>query len=309
MDSHDIDRLLDTRLVLKYHGNQGVSQFSRKVNVTFQSAMHFGDKGLEFSYFVPEQLVENRDMAILIAQTNARKQGDLYFVSSDITVPMLDESLRLILQDAKSGILDNVYLKNGTFFLSMRFSSIEMAEFSSAILHFTKRFESLGVAYLGPNPGLDSIMKENTLSTKLTNVIWEYDIPRSSFGSSPVSELGEEWVSEVRYMTSNDVVPLLFKTKEKIEDPVKSGFSVISEKDNLYELTFNNRGSMIREYHARSYERKIVRFARHLHFKDEKMRVETIIPSVQTRDLLQVLSLTNDKYPMFNLTITAVEEV
>ena len=309
MDSRDIDKVSDTRLILKYQGNQAVSHFSRKLNFSFQSALHFGDSSLELSYFVPEQLVENRDMSILLAQTNAKKQGDLYFVSNEITQPRLYESLQIFLQGAKSGILDNVYLENGFFFLSMRFNSLEMEKFSTALLDLTKRFESVGVEYLGPNPGLDRVLRESISRTSLTNVKWEYDMPNSSFQSSPLNALGEEWVADIRYMTKNDVVPQLFRTKDKIENPQKHGFNVISEEDHLYEMTLSNRGSMIREYHLRSYEKKIVRFTRHLHYADEKVRVETAIPTVQTRDLLQVLSMTNDSYPMFNLKILQIEDI
>ncbi len=309
MDSQDIDKFSDTRLILKYQGNQAVSQFSKKLNFSFQSALHFGDSSLEFSYFVPEQLVENRDMSILLAQTNARKQGDLYFVNNEITQSGLFDSLQLFLQGAKSGILDNVYLEDGFFFLSMRFNSLEMEKFSSALLDLTKRFDGVGVEYLGPNPGLDSTLKESISRASITNVKWEYDMPRSSLQSSPLNALGEEWAADIRYMTKNDVVPQLFRTNDKIEDPKKYGFNVISEKDHLYEMTLSNRGSMIREYHLRSYEKKIVRFTRHLHYADEKVRVETAIPTVQTRDLLQVLSMTNDSYPMFNLKILQIEDI
>lgn len=309
MDSRDIDRVMDSRLVLKYQGNQAVSQFSKKMNYTFQSALHVGDRELELSYFVPEKFVENRDMSILLAQTNARKQGDLYFVSNDISLPRLYESLKIFLQDAKSGILDNIYLENGTFFVSMRFNSVEMAKFSAALLDSTKKIENLGIEYLGPNPGLDNILIENKTRTGLTNVMWEYDMPKSSLLSTPINALGDEWVAEVRYMTKNDVVPQLFRTMEKIEEPEKSGFNIISEKDHLYEMTFSNRGSMIREYHLRSYERKIVRFTRHLHFSNESIRVETVIPTVQTRDLLQVLSQSNDTFPLYNLRLIAIEDL
>lgn len=277
--------------------------------MTFQAALHLGDSELELSYFVPEQLVENRDVSILLAQTYAKKQGDLFFVSNDITIPKLFETVNFLLQDTKSGILDNVHVENGMFYLSMRFNGTELEHISSALLEATKRFENVGVTYLGPNPGLDSILRESFSSTKLTNVSWEYDMPKNAFVSTPINDLGDEWVAEVRYMTKNDVVPQLFKTKEKIENPEKSGFNVISEKDHLYELTFSNRGSMIREYHLRSYERKIVRFTRHLHYRDHKIMVETAIPTVQTRELLQVLSMTNEKYPMFNLKLLAIEDL
>ena len=309
MDSHDIDRLLDCRIVFKYQGNQAVSQFSKKLNFTFQAALHLGDSGLELSYFIPEQLVENRDVSILLAQTFAKKQGDLFFVSNDITIPRLFETVKSLLQNTTSGILDNVHVENGIFYLSMRFNSVELGHISSALLDSTKRFENVGVSYLGPNPGLDSILRESLPSTRLTNVIWEYDMPKNAFSSTPINDLGDEWVAEVRYMTKNDVVPQLFKTREKIENPEKAGFKVISEKDHLYELTFSNRGSMIREYHIKSYERKIVRFTRHLHYKDQKISVETAIPTVQTRDLLQVLSMTNEKYPMYKLKLLAIEDL
>ncbi len=308
MDSRDIDKFLDSRLVFKFHGNRGILEYSKKVNYSFQSAIHLGEGDFEFSYFVPEKIAENRDIAILMAQTNARKQGDLYFVNQNLSNSSTYDSLRLILEGAKSSVLDNTYAENGTFYSSIRFNSVEMSKFSTVLLKFTKTFDELEVAYLGPNPGLDVIMKENAFGTGLTRATWEYEVPENSFISTPINALGNEWVSEIRYMTKDDVVPQIFKTSEQIRDPEKSGFNVISEKEHIYELTFSNRGSMIREYHARSYDKKIVRYERHLHYKDGIMRIDTVIPTVQIRDLLQVLSITNEKYPSFNLNLLYIHE-
>ena len=74
-------------------------------------------------------------------------------------------------------------------------------------------------------------------------------------------------------------------------------------------MTLSNRGSIIREYHLKSYERKIVRFTRHLHYVDEKVIVETVIPTVQTKDLLQVISLTEESFPNFNIKLLQVNDI
>lgn len=309
MEPLDIDRLLDSRIVFKYQGSQAVAQYSRRNNFAFQYALHMGKENFEFSYFVPEHLVENREISILLAQSNARKQGDLYFVSNKVSTPGPFDSLNLALQGSKSSVLDNVYMDEGTFYFSFRFNSTEMADFSSNILNFTKQFENLGISYLGPNPGLYNILKETAFRNRLTRVIWEYEIPIESFVNTPIRALGDEWVSEVRYMTNDDVSPQLFKTGRKLENAEESGFHVISEKDHLYEITFSNRGSMTREYHNKSYDRKIVRFLRHLSYKDGKMLVETVIPSVQTRDLLQVLSSTYEKHSEFDLRLVSIEDL
>lgn len=309
MDPSDIDDLLDTRMVFKYQGNQPVAQFSKKTHFTFQSALHIGESELELSFFVPDHLLENREISILLAQNNAMKQGDLYFVTNNISTPGLVDSIRVVLENSVSGVLDNLYLKDGTYYLSIRFSNSEIEHFSRSILEFTKQFDNLGIAFLGPSPGLDSVLSECNLRTRLARMIWEFDMPSGSFSTTPLNELGREWVSEVRYMTKNDVVPQIFKTLDPIEDPGKAGFNVISEKDHLYELTFSNRGAMMKEYHAKSYDRKIVRFSRHLHYRNEKLSVETVIPAVQSRDLLQVLAATSEKYPMYNLNLISIEDV
>lgn len=81
MKFDEVDRALDTRVVLSYIGKQQMVDFTRKFDFAFQSALNFTSRKPELSYFIPEEQNTNREVGILLAQSRAKKEGNGYFVN------------------------------------------------------------------------------------------------------------------------------------------------------------------------------------------------------------------------------------
>lgn len=307
MNFLDIDRVLDKRIVIVYPGNQPVSQFSRKTSMSFQSALHFGEGNLELSYFIPEALNENREVSILLAQTKAKKDGGLYFMNYPFSQPTIFKALEEMFSNGASAVLDNVFLEDGDYYLSIRFHSNHLAFLSDYLMNYSDSIDGLNISYLGKNPGLPQILAEVSRVSDIARIDWSVTVPDENNDNELYQRLGNEWVSEVRYMTTGKRFSELFRTAEKIKDPEGSGLRVISEEENLYEQQFKNKNSFVGAYHKKSYESRVIRFSRNLHYVDGKLHVSGVIPRMQTRNLLRILAQCKEDFPDWNLTIDAID--
>ncbi len=309
MDFLDVDRALDKRIVIGYTGSLPISEFSKKVKFSLQSGLHFGENELELSYFIPEELSELREIAIFIAQTKAQKHGSLYFVNYSLSSPMLFSALKMIRSVSHSTVLDSLMLKDGQYYLSMRFNKQDLRIISDSILKVSGDIPGLSISYLGNNNGLDSILNGLSETSKLVRFQWKMSIPEDYQNTEPFGSLGDEWVSEIRFMTKSNHVSEIFRTKKPLENPEKKGITIISEENNLYEYQFLSDNSMISTYHAKSYDARILRFGRMLHYKDGVLSVSSVVPKIQTDQLLQVLTLCREAFPKWDLTLSKIEEL
>ncbi len=309
MDFLDVDRALDKRIVIGYTGSLPISEFSKKVKFHLQSGLHFGENELELSYFIPEELAELREMSIFIAQTKAQKHGNLYFVNYTLSSQLLFNALGAIRNDSHSTVLDSLVLKDGQYYLSLRFNRQDLRTISNAILTGSDQIPGLSISYLGENEGIDNFLNQLNETSKLVKFQWEIIVPEEHRLAEPFGVLGDEWVSEIRFMTKSNQVSEIFRTRNPLDDPERKGLHVISEKDNLYEYQFTSDNSFIRKYHAEAYDSRILRFGRLLHYKDGHLKVSSVVPKVQTDQLLKVLTACRDAFPAWDLTLSHIEEL
>lgn len=309
MDFSDVDHVLDRQVVVGYTGDLPISTLSRNIDMPFQSGIHFGENELELSYFIPEALAESREIAIFIAKTNAQKHGTLYFINYTLADPVLFSSLSSVGSQSNSTVMDSLMLLNGKYHLSLRFNSAENQSISNLILKFCSEIPGLTVTYLGKNNGFDTMIKNFSKSTDLVRFEWEVDLPDGAEEITPFMQLGDEWVSEVRFMTKSHQVSELIKTRKPLIEPEKEGIVVVSEKDNLYEYHFRSDRTIISDFHTRAYNSKILRFGRSLHFKDGNLRIANVIPKVQSDEMINILTKSKADYPDWNLTLSNIEEI
>lgn len=307
MDFLDVDRVLDKRAVIVYPGNFAVSQFSRKNSMSLQSAIHMGDGTLEVSYFIPEELSNTREVSMLLAQTGARKDGNLYFMNYPITRSELYDALDGLFTRARSAVLDNIYMQNGDYHLLLRFHDNDLPFLSNYLIKAAANLKGLDIAYLGESPGIDAIVSEIGTSFDVARIEWSAVLPEKSLLSEPFRSLGDEWVSEIRYMTSGTGISEIFRTPDSLQIQENSRLRVVSQEDNLYELVFGDSNSFITQYHVRSYQAKIVRFQRTLHYRDGILNVLTVVPRMQANNALQILSQCSRDMPGLEITIKGIE--
>ncbi len=309
MKLDDVDKVLDTRVIFFYSGDLPVSEFTKKSNFSLQSALHFTDKGLDISYFIPEEFEKNREVSIFLQQSNATKEGNIFFMSYALGIQNLHDALEEQLKKGKTMVVDNMLLTGGNYLLSCRMHSSDLSVFSDALLKYTKLLPGLGVSYVGSNPGMPSILKEIKATSSLKSFVWEVTVPEEHRNATFYPYFPNEWVAETRYMTTGAITSHLVKTEKPVEDPESKGINVISLKENLYEMTFEQPDPFLNFYFKSVYEARLLRFWRTLHYLDGLLKFRAILPEVLSKHFLKVLSDCNNKFPDWKLTITGVEDV
>lgn len=304
-----MDRYLDTRVILSYNGNESVASFTRKFRISFQSAIHFSRDKTELSYFIPEEISENREIAMLLAQSKSERQGSVYFLSHDLMNEDLDHALNSHLTEEKTTVVDNLFLEGGVYKLSLRLHSSDLGNFSRSTLQDSKSLPGLGVSYVGPSPGMPAIMNEIKGSVGLKNFEFEAEVPEEIQQAGIFSILPDEWVGENRYLTSGKAISELVATDGVIEDAEKHGIVRISPDANLYSVPFNTLPQLLDMYFSGVYESRIIRFWRTLHYRNGILKFRIIVPEPLSEGYLRVLANCDAKYPDWNLIITNIDQL
>lgn len=307
MEYQDLDRMLNMRAIVEYSGSMPVIQFSRRMDFRFQSGMHFSDHDLEFSYFIPAKMAENRDLSILLAQTGAVRYGDLYFMNNTVSNSALYDAFDGLRGRCQSFVIDSLLIDHGKYLLSIRFNDRNLSEFSNAVMHFATEVSGLSLQYLGKSPGLKTVMNEVSQAGALTKLGLSVRPPGGRLDSEPFRYLGDEWVAEIRYMTKGVPISVLFKTENPVVEPDKHGFCTISEEENLYEYLLVDSNSFSSKLHSILYESRIVRFGRLMHYKNGILNLQNTIPRIQVNEMLQILNKFESYFPDWNLSINSIE--
>ncbi len=306
MDLNEVDAALDMRIIYSITGNLPVAEFTKRLSINLQSGLHFGADSLELSFFIPEELAANREISIFLAQSNATKQGNVYFSNFEMATEDLHDSLKDAIEDSKTTVLDNMVLSKGTYYLSCRFHSSELKTVTKNVLRFSRKLDGLSVKYLGPNPGMKSIMDDVKEITKLKEILWQAKVPGEALKNSPFTLLPDYWVLESRYMTTGQGVSELVRTKEKIRNPEEHGILELVPELNLYEFSFGPEDPFLKGFFSYLYETRVIRFCRIFGFEGGYLKIGSLLPEVLLDNYLASIALLADQFPEWEVSMTKV---
>lgn len=307
VDLGEIDRQLDTRVVLSYAGNESMAEFTKRFKISFQSGLRVSNDKMKLTFFIPGEIRTHREVSMLLSQADSVKEGNAYFLNYPVRNDMLQEAISNIIFEGKTVVIDNLLLQDGVYLLSMRLHSSEMGSFSDRTLKYTRSLPGLGITHLGPSPGIPTILKEIGNSVYLKNFEFEVEVPEKIRESSLLSVLPDEWAGENRYLKSGGHPPELIVTNSKMPDAEENGIGVISHDKRLYSVQFGELLEFMRLYYDRVYSSGIIRFWRGLHYRNGILKFGSVIPEQLSDAYTRVLSNCNDEFPEWNLVITNID--
>lgn len=302
MDPSQIDKALDMRLVLSLEGSLPIAEFSRNRSMHFQAGLMLGEKTVDVSCFIPDDLEQNREVSIFLAQNKVRRMNRNFILNFSFEDPAVHNALTDIVTTMNSVIIDNLTLKNGVYYISFRFHSSEMTKISNEILKHSSESNKIGINYLGKNPGINFIASEARSYTPLVGVSFETSPPKDFLNGKLMKALGDTWVSEARYMSNTEMSSYVVRTQEQISEPEKYGISVIDQESNLYGCEIFV--PMLSNYLKKSYESRIIRMRRTLALEDGILKAGIIVPEITSSEILNVLSDTGREMPDWKLTLS-----
>lgn len=308
MDLDAVDRVLDMRIIFSLTGSLPVAEFTKRLSLELQSGLHFGEDSLELSFFIPDELAANREIAIFLAQSNATKEGNVYFSNFGMATEDLHKGLKAAIEETKTMVADNLWLSSGTYYLSCRFHSSELQRVTGVVLGLAQKIEGFSVKYLGPNPGLPAILKDVKKIVNLMEIRWQVNVPEESRKSNPFSSLTNNWVLESRFMTTGMSASELVITNEKVSDPEDKGLVLIDPELNLYEFKLGLDNPFLKGFFRNLYLTKMVRFCRTLRYDNGKLELLSYIPEVLIDSYISSLSGLSDEFPEWELSLSKVAD-
>lgn len=309
MDLNEVDAALDMRIIYSLTGNLPVAEFTKRLSINLQSGLHFGSDSLEISFFIPEELANNREISIFLAQSNATKQGNVYFTNFGMATEDLLNGLKETIEGSKTTILDNMVLSKGTYYLSCRFHSTDLKTVTRNVLKFSRKLDGLSVKYLGPNPGMKSIVDDVKAMTGLKEIRWQAKVPEKALNYSPFSMLPNRWVLESRYMTTGTGVSELVRTREKIRNPEENGILELVPELNLYEFRFGPEDPFLKGFFSYLYDTRIIRFCRIFGYENGILRICTVLPEVLLDNYMTSMAKLADQFPEWEVSMTEVKDI
>lgn len=309
MDLGEVDRLLDTRVILSYAGTESIADFTKRFKITFQSGLHLSGDGIVLSYFIPEEISSNREISMLLSQSESIREGNLYFLSSTLSTEHLHVAFQDLLFEEKTTVVDDLYLQDGKYYLSLRLHSSELSSFSNKLLKYTRAIPDFNISYMGPSPGMPVALARMKKFANLKNFEFKVEVPKEVRDSRLFSNLPNEWTSENRYLKSGSSHSELVVTNGVIQDAEKKGISVISRDRNLYSVEFGDLMQFMKLYFDSVYGSKIIRFWRTLHYKNGTLRFRIILPEPLSDAYLKILSRCSDSFPEWKPVITSINPV
>ncbi len=308
MDLDAVDRVLDMRVIFSLSGSLPVAEFTKRLSLDLQSGLHFGEDSLELSFFIPEELAANREIAIFLAQSNAAKEGNVYFSNFGMATEDLHKGLRAAIEESRTMVADNLWLSSGTYFLSCRFHSSDLQKITGVVLELSQKIDGFSVKYLGPNPGLPAILEDVKNITNLMEIRWQIKVPEKDRKSNPFSILTDNWVLESRFMTTGTSTFNLLITNEKISNPEDKGMILIDPELNLYQLKLELDNSFLKGFFRNLYATKIVRFCRTFRYENGKLELLSYIPEVLVDSYITSLSALSEEFPDWELSLLKVAD-
>ncbi len=306
MDLDEVDAALDMRIIYSLTGDLPVAEFTKRLSINLQSGLHFGDESLEISFFIPEELATNREISIFLAQSNATKQGNVYFSNFGMSTDDLHNGLKEAFDIARTTVLDNMVLSKGTYFISCRFHSSDLKKITSNVLKFSRKMDGLSVKYLGPNPGMRSILEDIKTITNLKEVQWQAKVPKEALKNSPFAILPDQWVLESRYMTTGKGISEIVRTKEKIRSPEKNSIVELVPELNLYEFRFGLEDPFLKKFFSFLYDTRIIRFCRIFAYDNGVMTIYSLLPEVLLDNYMESMATLTDQFPEWEVSMTKI---
>lgn len=305
MLTSDIDRALDTRLVIAYRGNSAISEFSEKSGIVFHGGLFLGDGNLEVSCFIPSKLKKNREVSIFLAQNKIRRFENVYALNFSFPNATAYEAVFNSFQKDRSVVLDSLSISGGVYYVSFRMLSAGLWGVSDLWLKHSATQDGLGISYLGRNPGVSEVIEEVSRNTPLKRFAFTFRVPEDIRESKIFNALGGEWVSEARFSSSSKNFSNLVMTDRILIEPEKSGINVVSPEKKLYEATLDL--PLMSAYFQGCFENRILRTLRTMHYMNGRMEVSTLVPEIQSSVYLGVIANASKEFPDYDLTFRTID--
>ena len=240
----DIDMGLDMRMILKLRQNtelfNALSELKTKLPVYIYGK---GPEAWMTTYFSKNMKIQKID--VLLRRFNAIELEDSYAIDSRIN-NVNDLAIINKLAELPSFIINRSDISGGFLNIYTRFHSSQMDEVSSILSEYTSDTENSRVDWLGPSPGITSLMA--LINSEYPISLITYQIPFEKEGDIFGELKSESLIAEVKNMNSrNGAFRAVLYSEKPLNENTKGLFPISKDKKiHMVEME-NTFYSLVRE--------------------------------------------------------------
>ena len=279
----DIDRKLDMRLVIKVR--QSTEFFSAIADMhTKLPVFIYGKSGEAWmsTYFTRDS--RNAKIDMLLSRFHAIEKENSFVVDTRINnvkdLAVINKLMRL-----PSFIVNRSDMSGGFINIYARFHSSQADAVSSLLAEYTADGMNARVDWLGPSPGITSIM--NLINSEYPVSLVTYELPMNGSEESLREILSGEVMAEASNTQGNDGS---FSTVLYSQNPIHGnveGLSPISPDDCLYSMEMRN--SFLTMVRDKANEQHIMRTRFFIKPAGERLQITVFLPTTSTYEYYSII--------------------
>ncbi len=269
----DIDRKLDMRLVLRVKQNteffSAIADMRTKLPVFIYGK---NDESWMSTYFPKDS--RNSKIDLLLSRFRAVEKDDSFVVDTRIN-NVKDLAVINKLIHLPSFIVNRSDMSGGFINLYARFHSSQIDHVSSLLAEYTSDGMNARVDWLGPSPGITSIM--DLINSEYPISVITYDLPMNGDEESIRSILSGDIMVEASNSLAKDGI---FSTVLYSGNPIHGnvdGISPISPEDGIYSMEMRN--SLFTLVRDEANEQHIMRIRFFVKPLGDRLQVSVFLPS------------------------------
>ena len=287
----DIDKALDMRIVLKLRQNSEL--FNLLSELKTKLPVYIYGKNQETwmtAYFSKNMKVQKID--ILLRRFDAIELEDSFAIDTRIN-NVNDLAIISKLMELPSFIINRSDISEGFLNIYARFHSSQMDEVSLLLSEYTSDIENSRVDWLGPSPGIMSIM--DLINSEYPVSLITYQIPmngeRNIFGKLK----DEEVIAEVKNMNSrNGAFRAVLYTENPLKEEEMNEFFAISKNGKIHMIEMENTFlSLVREAANNSH---IMRVRFFIKPSGDRLETSVFVPTENVYEYYSILFNIARKY-------------
>ncbi|MGC8514859.1 MAG: hypothetical protein ACP5OC_01835 [Thermoplasmata archaeon] len=278
------DGKLDTQCVLAIRLRSEIFDLLSRTEERFQAYIFTESTGLYLQLFFHKTGKSNTVISPILSRSDVIQKRMYYTIAERIKN---QENMKIItnLLETPSVALNDTYMIKNELFIDFRFSSSKMHEIHEILSGYVGISSDFRIVSLTASRPMRARMEDLNRYVSLSVVKYSLNAPTDDPLVSKLNMLSEETVGEIVGVSiyADGLKVLVFSTTSLAE----KGFTVISQKDNIYEAYFKVQKLM--EMRKQMGEARIPRFQVFLSIMDGRLYVTTFVPTPEAEEYISIL--------------------
>lgn len=279
----DADRKLEMAITIAITVKSPWFDISSIADQEIPGYLYSNNDRIVYQTYIHRKKVSRGLHSAVMRHTRVAEKSQYYVITEELSRSMDLSSLNAIL-NIPSVIPTNSYVKGNEMYISFRFHSTFLQEVNSALVPLLSSDLKARIAFLGPSPGIVSILNDINANTAISVVRYTLSIPSDYEIVDLAVKKDREGLAELDPRTQQETLARLILYSNI---PLRGNITAISETEMIYEASLQKR--FVVESKSLEPGSRIPRIAYFLRISGERVEETVFIPEVEAQDYLNIL--------------------